>query len=112
MLPLSKLPFGPGSSSNRDEIAYKSVGSEADEDGQQTPNKESTIQLAKVQKKMKFYRTAFYLTHAFQTLFFLFWFFRDPPAPHPHATYRDIEWSGLLGEDWNGLVPNGTQTAI
>ncbi|OHF04558.1 hypothetical protein CORC01_00029 [Colletotrichum orchidophilum] len=65
------------------------------------------VQLAKVQKKLRFFRTGFYITHAFQALFFALWFFRDGDAPHPHATYRDIEWSGLLGEDWNGIVPNG-----
>lgn len=107
MLPLSKL-FGSGRGSDRDEIVYKSVDLQADDDTQPTPDKLSMIELVNVKKKLRLYRTGFYVTHAFQALFFLFWLFRDGDAPHPHATYHDLEWSGLLGEDWNGIVPNGT----
>lgn len=97
-----------GRSSDRDEIAYKSVDLEADDDTRATPDKSSMVELVKVKKKLRFFRTAFYVTHAFQALFFTYWFFRGDDASHPHATYRDLEWSGLLGEDWNGIVPNGT----
>jgi hypothetical protein len=88
-----------GPSSDRDEIAYKSVALRADDDGQPTPDNASMIELAKVQKKLKLFRTGFYITHAFQALFFVFWLFCDSDASHPLATYRDLEWSGLLGED-------------
>lgn len=107
MFPFNKI-FANGRSSDRDEIAYKSVDLQPDDDTQPRPDKSSMIELAKVKKKLRLYRTGFYVTHAFQGLFFLFWLFRDGDAPHPHATYRDLEWSGLLGEDWNGIVPNGT----
>lgn len=103
--------FGSRSSTDRDEIAYKSVELQGEDDGQPTPDTAS-IELAKVRKKLKFFRTGFYITHAFQALFFVFWLLRDGDASHPHATYRDLEWSGLLGEDWNGLVPNGTRNAM
>lgn len=111
MSPLSKI-FTYGRSSVRDEIAYKSVDLQSDDDAQPTPDKSSMIELAKVRKKLKLYRTGFYLSHVFQALFFAFWWFRGGDAPHPHATYRDLEWSGLLGEDWNGIVPNGTSSPI
>jgi hypothetical protein len=104
MFPFNKI-FADRRSSDRDEIVYKSVD---DDDTQPTADKSSMIELAKVQKKLRFYRTGFYVTHAFQALFFAYWWFGGGDAPHPHATYRDLEWSGLLGEDWNGIVPNGT----
>ena len=107
MFPFSKI-FVSWRSTDRDEIAYKSVDLQGDDDTQPTPNKSSMIELAKVQKKLRFYRAGFWISHAFQTLFFAFWLFRGGDAPHPHATYRDLEWSGLLGEDWNGIVPNGS----
>jgi hypothetical protein len=110
MSPFEKI-LASGSSSDRDEIAYESVALRADDDGQPTPDNASMFELAKVQKKLKIFRTGFYLTHAFQALFFVFWWFRDSDTSHPVATYRDLKWSGLLGEDWNGLIPNGTQRA-
>lgn len=109
MVPFNKM-FAYGRNPDRDEIAYKSVDLQADDDTQATPDKSSMIELAKTKKKLRLYRTGFYVTHAFQALFFLFWLFRDGDEPHPHATYRDLEWSGLLGEDWNGIVPNGTSS--
>lgn len=110
MFPFNKI-FPSGPNSDRDEIAYKSVDSQADDDGQPTSDKSSIVELARVRKKLKFFRTAFYITHAFQALFFVYWLLGDGDASHPHATYRGIEWSGLLGEDWNGLIPNGTQSS-
>lgn len=111
MSPFSKI-FASGSSTDRDDIAYKSVDLQSEDDGQPTPDTASVIELEKVRKKLKFFRAGFFITHAFQALFFVFWLLRDGDASHPHATYRDLEWSGLLGEDWNGLVPNGTQSPI
>lgn len=110
MFSFSKI-FSYGRNTDRDDIAYKSVDLQADDDARTTPDKSSMVELAKVQKKLRFFRTGFYVTHAFQAVFFLFWLFRDGDSPHPHATYRDLEWSGLLGEDWNGIVPNGTSPA-
>lgn len=110
MFSFSKI-FAYGRSSDRDEIAYKSVDLQADDDARATPDKSSMVELAKTRKKLRFFRTGFYITHAFQGLFFLFWLFRDGDSPQPHATYHDLEWSGLLGEDWNGIVPNGTSIA-
>ena len=110
MSPFNKI-LASGQFSDRDEIAYESVALQADDAGQPTPDKASMIELAKVQKKLKFFRTGFYITHVFQALFFVFWLLRGGDASHPLATYRDLKWSGLLGEDWNGLIPNGTQIA-
>lgn len=104
MLPFRKL-FGPGPESGREQIEYKPVDFQGDDEGLPLADRASVTALAKVQKRLTFYRTAFFLTHAFQALFFVVWLVRD--APQPHVTYRDLEWSGLLGEDWNGLVPNG-----
>lgn len=108
MAPINKLfAYGRNSNDDRDEIEYKSVDSlQTDDESQPTPDNSSMIELAKTKKKLRFYRTGFYLKVASSALFFAwFWFFRDGDAPH--ATYQDLEWSGLLGEDWNGIIPNG-----
>jgi len=107
MFPLRKI-FAPGRSPDHDEIAYKSVDLQSDDDDQTTPDMSPRTDVARVQKKLNFFRAGFYVSFAFQAFFLVFWMLRNGGESQPHATYRDLEWSGLLGEDWNGLVPNGT----
>ncbi|CZT12463.1 uncharacterized protein RCO7_07702 [Rhynchosporium graminicola] len=105
MFPFEK--FLSRRTSDPDGAAYESVALRADENGEPTPENALRMELAKVQKKLKFFRTAFYLAHVFQALFFFYFMFGKSDSSHPVTKYRDLEWSGLLGEDWNGLIPNG-----
>ncbi|CCF40735.1 hypothetical protein CH063_11222 [Colletotrichum higginsianum] len=61
---------------------YKVLDDPTEDDLGGTPLKE----LGHLRKSLRFYKVGFYTVLAFQAL---------------------AEWSGLLGEDWNGLVPNG-----
>lgn len=81
-----------------------------DEDGLLSGDKASSEDgLNKLRKKLWIFQISFYITVVIQTLVFVYWILHGHAQAQPHATYRDLEWSGLLGEDWNKLVPNGKQ---
>ncbi|OBR03141.1 Thioesterase [Colletotrichum higginsianum IMI 349063] len=82
---------------------YKVLDDPTEDDLGGTPLKE----LGHLRKSLRFYKVGFYTVLAFQALAVVYWAFLGHANSHPSATYRDLEWSGLLGEDWNGLVPNG-----
>ncbi|KAK2029125.1 hypothetical protein LX32DRAFT_673078 [Colletotrichum zoysiae] len=82
---------------------YKVLDDPTEDDLGRTPLKE----LGHLRKRLRFYQVGFYTVLAFQALAVVYWAFLGHVDSHSSVTYRELEWSGLLGEDWNGLVPNG-----
>ncbi|KAJ0108372.1 hypothetical protein J7T55_005349 [Diaporthe amygdali] len=103
MSPFSKItPTWLQNESDR----YDAVESQSDDDGK-TIDEVSTLRENALRKDLQFYRRSFYATLVSVALLLLFLLFRLQSFPQPFVRYQSLEWSGLLGEDFNGFVPNG-----
>lgn len=85
---------------------YDAVESQSDDDGK-TIDGVSTLRETALRKDLQFYRRSFYATLVSVALLLLFLLFRLQSFSQPLVRYQSLEWSGLLGEDFNGFVPNG-----
>ncbi|OHW94716.1 hypothetical protein CSPAE12_06655 [Colletotrichum incanum] len=85
---------------------YKALEDQAEDSLFRCDNR-SLQELTYLKKKLLFFQVGFYTALVIQAWVFVYWSLLSHAESQPHATYRDLEWSGLLGEDWNGLVPNG-----
>jgi hypothetical protein len=96
----------PSDGSTSDRGTYRALGDEL-KDVEFVDDEAASDELVDIRKKLRFFKLGFYGALVTQGLVFLYWILHGYGESRSHATYRELSWSGLLGEDWNGLVPNG-----